>query len=333
MQAKFSVAMCTYNGAAFVAEQLASIAAQRRLPDELIVCDDRSTDATVECIREFARSAPFPVRLVVNEKNVGSTKNFERAIALCDYELIALADQDDVWLPDKLKAIEARFQAEPAAGVVFSDAELVDESLCSLGERLWHSIGFDEKQRAQLNSSKRCDVLLPGWTVTGATMAFRSQFRTLALPIPDDLQLLHDGWIAGVIGCVAEVSFLEEPLIKYRQHQQQQVGASQPGMSEPKNLRGTINRTNPYGRLISIAERVRARLVEHGEEFDCTTALQRLDERIYHLRTREGLPHSRLRRFPHVVRELLTQRYQNYSNGFYSALKDLVTSTPNEVVE
>ena len=83
MHPKFSVAMCTYNGAEFVAAQLDSIAAQTRLPDELIVCDDGSTDATIECVREFARNAPFPHRLVENEENLGSTNNFERAISLC----------------------------------------------------------------------------------------------------------------------------------------------------------------------------------------------------------------------------------------------------------
>src|ERR671927_271278 len=106
MRAKFSVAMCTYNGARFVREQLASIAAQTRPPDELVVCDDCSTDATLECIREFARTAPFPVRVVENEKNAGSTKNFERAVELCEGDFIALADQDDVWLPEKLQRLE-----------------------------------------------------------------------------------------------------------------------------------------------------------------------------------------------------------------------------------
>src|SRR4051794_15860948 len=96
----FSVAMCTYNGARFIGAQLASVAAQTRTPDELIVCDDRSTDETVAIVQKFADSAPFRVRLHVNEENLGSTKNFERAVSLCEGDLIALCDQDDVWLPE-----------------------------------------------------------------------------------------------------------------------------------------------------------------------------------------------------------------------------------------
>ena len=81
MAYRFSVAMCTYNGARFVGGQLESIAAQTRPPDELVVCDDRSSDETVSAVERFAREATFPVRLSVNERNLGSTKNFERAIS------------------------------------------------------------------------------------------------------------------------------------------------------------------------------------------------------------------------------------------------------------
>ena len=336
MKNTFSVAMCTYNGASYVREQLESIAIQTRLPTELVICDDASTDDTVHVIEHFAASAPFPVRLEINTRNVGSTKNFDKAIQHCDGELIALADQDDVWLPKKLELIEAELQRAPNVGLVFSDADLVDEHLRPLGRRLWTSIGFDESMQTQLHESG-LNVLLPGWTVTGATMAFRSKFRKLVLPIPDELPMIHDGWIAAVISAVAEVSFIDEPLIKYRQHPQQQIGAPD---SEDRRQAKTahtfgqaIRRTNSYSGLITISDRIRSRLAEHVEEFDCKTALKRLDERIYHLRTRQRLPDSRLRRLPNVVRELLSRRYMNYSNGFYSALKDLLTRSPTEVVE
>src|SRR3954463_13429531 len=68
----FSVAMCTFNGERFLGPQLASIAAQDRPPDELVICDDCSSDGSVEIVREFARGAPFCTRLVVNDRNLGS---------------------------------------------------------------------------------------------------------------------------------------------------------------------------------------------------------------------------------------------------------------------
>src|SRR5690242_1846918 len=100
---RISVAMCTFNGARFLPEQLESITAQTRLPDELVICDDRSADESLEIIRAFLDRPPFTVRLEINERNLGSTKNFEKAIGLCQGEIIALADQDDVWFPQKLE--------------------------------------------------------------------------------------------------------------------------------------------------------------------------------------------------------------------------------------
>ena len=82
MHDTISVALCTYNGARFLEQQLASLEAQELRPDELVVCDDRSTDNTVQMLESFARTAPFPVRIHVNPVNLGSTRNFDRAMRL-----------------------------------------------------------------------------------------------------------------------------------------------------------------------------------------------------------------------------------------------------------
>ena len=109
----FSVALCSYNGAKFILEQLDSIAAQTRTPDELVICDDGSCDATIAEVANFASRASFPVRVHVNEAVLGPTKNFERAIALSGGDVIALCDQDDVWHSDKLARFEALLRPRP----------------------------------------------------------------------------------------------------------------------------------------------------------------------------------------------------------------------------
>lgn len=320
--------MCTYNGGRFVAEQLASVAGQTRPPDELVVCDDGSTDETRAVVEEFAARAPFPVRFGVNERNLGSTRNFGRAVALCSGDLIALADQDDVWHPSKLEKLEARFAARPAVGLVFTDAELVDERLRPLGRRLWESVGFGPKERRLVRGGRALDVLLPGWRVTGATMAFRARFKDLVLEIPDDLALIHDGWIALMVAAVSEADFVDEPLIRYRQHPRQQVGARQKqadaGAGGLGDVAGAARRANSYGELIRIAETARARLSAWTGGGDTGGALRQLDAWLTHLRTRAALPASRLRRVPPVLRELLTLRYHHYANGARSAVKDLL---------
>ena len=137
---QISVAMCTYNGQKYLEEQLNSIAVQSLLPIELVICDDGSADDTAEIVRQFSSTAPFPVHFFKNERNLGSTKNFEKAVSLCVGELIALSDQDDVWVPEKLARLAAVLAANPSVGGVFSNAQLIDGASRPLERLLWNEV-------------------------------------------------------------------------------------------------------------------------------------------------------------------------------------------------
>ncbi len=314
--------MCTYNGAEFLPAQLESIAAQSRRPDEIVVCDDASTDETVSVIRGFGG----PVTLCVNETNLGTVNNFEQAINLCTGDVIALSDQDDVWRADKLQQIETAFERNPAVGLVFSDAEIVDKNLHSLDRRMWDEVGFDTHKRKLIAQGRALDVLITGWTVTGATMAFRTKYKGLALPIPTNIQMIHDGWIALTVASVAGVVALDETLIKYRQHDRQQIGAPARRPEPPKATTvEALQRSNPISELHSILETLEQRLLGHRNEFDCRKALAFAGDYSRHLDARANLPQRRLNRLPTILRELLTWRYHEYGNGFRSAAKDLVS--------
>lgn len=330
MSNKFSIAMCTYNGARHLPEQLRSIAAQTRPPDELVVCDDASTDATRDLLERFAVSVPFAVSLHLNEHNLGSTKNFERAISLCEGDFIALSDQDDVWLPAKLEQLEAEFNRAPKVGLIFSDAEIIDEDGSRTGSSLWGQLPLRSTELRRLQGSKAFDELLPGSTVTGATMAFRSSFKELVLPIPDGLSIIHDGWIALMIAAVSEVLPLPTPLVRYRQHSAQQIGALERKETAPvrvfdaESVQEALGRENPYDEALAVSHAVRLRLLEKGHAFASGDAVRRLERRIVHLEARRSLPRSKLRRAPRVLRELITFRYHHYSKGIQSAVKDLL---------
>lgn len=325
MANSFSVAMCTYNGARFIEEQLESIAAQTRLPYEIVVCDDRSVDETVRTVKRFATNAPFPVRVYVNEQNLGLIGNFQRAIELCEGDLIALSDQDDVWLPEKLERLQTEFALSPKVGLVFSDADLIDQDSNPLGKTLWDALPLRSEERRRLAGGRAFRDLVTGSLVTGATMAFRARFRNLVLPIPQDLTLIHDGWLALVIAAVADISPVNEPLIKYRQHHEQKIGA-QPRKQGQHGLSNGLKRTNPYVETLAIARSLRERLSEGSGAFDTGKALSDLDARIAHLESRADLPKSLLPRIGRVLEELLTLRYHHYSNGMLSAFKDLLGS-------
>ncbi|MGA9069058.1 MAG: glycosyltransferase, partial [Terracidiphilus sp.] len=123
---RISVALCTYNGERYLREQLNSIASQTRVPYEVVICDDNSTDATLDIVESFVQSVSFRVRVEHNSFRLGSTHNFEKAIQSCTGDLIALCDQDDVWRPDKLSVQAARLESDSSIGGLFSDASLVD---------------------------------------------------------------------------------------------------------------------------------------------------------------------------------------------------------------
>ena len=319
MAESLCVALCTYNGARFVDEQLESIAAQTRRPDLLVVVDDASGDDTVERVRRFAASAPFPVELSVNEKNLGFAANFARAVGLCRGEVVVLCDQDDVWMPSKLQRLAAALDADRAAGAVFSDAELVDADLAPLGHRLWESVDFTARDRREWRSGLAFERLVRGSVVTGATLAFRARFRERVLPVPPGVA--HDAWIALVIAATAPIVALEEPLVLYRQHGGNQIGARKLGTA------ARLRRTRSIGAL-GIREKRTL----------CAAALQRLEalggvsparmvllrESIEHLDARTALPRWRLLRVKPVLRELATGRYARQGQGWRSAARDLL---------
>lgn len=331
---KISIAMCTYNGAEFLPAQLQSIAMQSRPPDEIVICDDRSTDGTRTLLENFKNQSPVPVALHFNDQNLGSVKNFERAISLCTGDVIALSDQDDVWRSDKLQLFESVLNSSSTAGLVFSDAAIVDENLNPLHRRMWDEVGFDAHKRKLLRTGRALEVLITGWTVTGATMAFRSRFVKLSLPIPDEIAMIHDGWIALTIGAVADVVALDEPLIQYRQHAQQQIGAPARKDAAPE-LRGrqaietAFRRRNSSADLHKILQTLEARLLGYANDpagdFDTRKTLSFVSDYAFHLNVRANLPQRRLNRVPRILRELLSLRYHEYANGFKSAAKDLVS--------
>lgn len=334
---KVSVALCTYNGEAFLGEQLASLAAQERHPDELVVFDDRSSDSTMDKLAGFSAGAPFPVRIERNDSNVGSTRNFERAIRRCRGDIIFLCDQDDVWMPGKIRRITEIFESQPNVGMVFTNAELVDPDLRAIGLELWDRT-FPADERAYLDQGSLAKLLIDHNVVTGATMAFRAELRDAFCPIPAEVpNMIHDHWIALNAAALSEIVFIDENLISYRQHAGQQLGVD---LGSGK-LTAESDKESQYLRWIAYLEKEIDRLrhmMELGNRFDHLQMTfgkadieSIIDEKrlhIKHLRNRLLMPKARLRRLVPVAGELLTGRYGRYSRGILSALKDLGEQSP-----
>jgi glycosyltransferase involved in cell wall biosynthesis len=310
---RISVAMCTFNGERFLGKQLESIARQERMPDELVVCDDGSRDASMEILREFANRARFTVRIVRNERNLGSTKNFEKAIGLCGGEFIALCDQDDRWEPSKLARLSEVLSDDGSVGGVFSDAELIDANGTLTGKRLWeiHKFGF-----SSANQFRRMDairLLLKHDVVTGATLMFRASLRKLLTPIPDCW--VHDGWIAWITALHSRLTFVKDPLLQYRVHPDQQLGIGHFNRQRHSDLdeNGLTRATAQFDALHEHW------IANPGDEFEKCLGL--MENKLSFLQRRSGLPGNTVRRAFAVL--AASRSYHQYARGLSSMRGDL----------
>ena len=323
-----SIAMCTFNGADYLQEQLVSIAKQTHLPDELVVCDDGSTDSTLQILDEFKKKVLFPVTIHCNKKRLGATKNFEKVITLCKGEIIALCDQDDVWLPQKLGKITDLFKKHLNAGYIFSNALVVDEKLNPLDFTLWDQFSFKEtvRKRFEQGHQNQVEILIHHNVVTGATMAFRKNIKDLILPLPEER--VHDEWIALLASAGgARGIFVDESLIKYRLHDKQLIGI---GISSDKKLNLIEQFKRAYNNSKSEFYKKQAeRLIYISDQLNLTNKVTKetnklLEERIAHLQARQWLHgHSRWKRPNRVFTELKNGNYHRFSNGWKSVIKDL----------
>jgi glycosyltransferase involved in cell wall biosynthesis len=319
---KWSVALCTYNGARFLPQQLASILRQSRLPDEFIIRDDRSTDHTPALIEVFRREAPFPVDFKVNEQNLGAKKNFEQAIFACRGELIALSDQDDIWHRDRLARSELELLDHPEAGLVFSDGEVIDDFDQPTGGSLWQSFLLSRRTLERLQSGDYLPLAQRTF-VTGATVMFRSRFAPLCFP--GGQHWWHDGWLAMLIAGLAEVRPIDAKLISYRSHHSQQIGlrdieAHRWESLEEKAAKHAALLQQVHDSLVEVCEAIeRLPLTPDQRTHGALDAFRKHRD---FLALRLGLPSNRLVRTLAVLEAY--EQYRVSARGLLDVAKDIV---------
>ncbi len=221
--ARISIALATYNGKEHLSEQLTSLAEQTLLPCELVVTDDGSTDNTLNIVRAFAKTAPFPVHVHANTERLGYGGNFLRAASLCRGDLIAFCDQDDRWLAPKL-ATCAKYFDDSDTTLVIHSSETWDGHT-RLG-RL-----FPSYQETQITSPGTTDpfALTPGFSVVfrrGLLNLTKNEDRPGCLfGLSNGSIMAHDAWIWLLGTTTGKVAMLSDVLALYRQHGSNTVGA------------------------------------------------------------------------------------------------------------
>ncbi|MPW28753.1 glycosyltransferase [Agarivorans sp. B2Z047] len=333
MLADYSVAMCTFNGAHFVLEQLDSIAIQTHSPKEIVVCDDSSEDNTVELIRKFSEKNPLiDVRIHINKHNLGFIKNFEQAISLCTYDYILLSDQDDYWINNKAELQVSFLSSNPSKKLVFSDAYRTDSKLMPIQPNLWQCVHFSKLNQQRFLAGQALSVLLRHNIVTGATVALSKEFAHQQFPFYDEYP--HDAWLALKAAQIDAIGFIPQKLIKYRQHGKNALGAVYDSKLTKirKALTGYWRSQFPpefFMRLRAYQALIDS---EHCQSEQGKLVLRVKAFQEFRLSIMEG-KQQRVKGFRRIISYWHNNYYNNYAAAKGSLIKDLlrlIVKSPNE---
>ncbi|MFP5040414.1 glycosyltransferase family 2 protein [Parasediminibacterium sp. JCM 36343] len=200
-----SIVMCTYNGSKYLAEQLESIVNQDYRPIEMVVVDDCSTDNTWQILQGWQSKYPF-FRIFQNESNLGYNKNFEKAIQLATGEYIALSDQDDIWMPDKISLLVAAMQAKPDAVLAHSKNVAMENGILKYNHaNLRNFFEGTDLRKLFLHSQ-----------FSGHAILFKTSLVPSLVPFPEGI--IYDWWIS-VNACAAgSIVFVDKILVHHRVH-------------------------------------------------------------------------------------------------------------------
>lgn len=220
-----SVALCTYNGEKYLSEQLDSILQQSISVNDIVVCDDRSTDKTLAILKEYQRRNPSLFSIIQNSENLGYVDNFEKAINQCSGDLIFLCDQDDIWRENKVEITLDYLKKNPDKNVFCHDLELLfDKDNISKSESFWNSEEFNK----DFDNYEISEYLLYKKNVfPGMTMAITKEAKNKYLPLKKvNSTIIHDYEIV-LKSCNDErFIMIPEVLSAYRIHDSQNIGFS-----------------------------------------------------------------------------------------------------------
>lgn len=218
---KVTIVMATYNGAAYLKSQIDSILTNTYTNWTLEICDDGSTDETISIIKAYVKTYPERIFLRQNSQNLGVVRNFLEGACRASGDYIMFADQDDVWLPDKiahtLKKMKETEQGQTdIPAVVFTDAKVVDEKLQEIAPS-FHKISALDTTKTDLAH------LLMENKLIGCTMMFNQAAVKMLYQLPKQARY-HDWWLGLIAASMGKIGYLSEGTLLYRQHGNNEVG-------------------------------------------------------------------------------------------------------------
>lgn len=244
---RIAVVIAVYNGERFIEKQLASIYNQSRKADEVIICDDGSSDDSVAIISDFITSHHLETdwKLYRNTTNLGYVQNFYYAISLSSAELIFLSDQDDLWREDKIEKMAAVFSTHPEISLLSCNFGVIDEN----GQPL-HGLMIASSSPSEELESVSTDDILYSYRWPGMTMALRRSFFEETSPYYRQLSVPHDlifALFAAEKGCFFEYKYCG---CDHRRHGNNTAGEEH-RVKKLLNLRRKYTEMIHYDRMLS----------------------------------------------------------------------------------
>lgn len=311
--------MATFNGEPFIAEQLASIINQSIPPNEIIICDDSRNEFTFNAIAPFMTIHPDLIKYHYNDKQLGVSKNFEKAISLTTGDIILLSDQDDVWKLNKIEKLIALLNSTPHCNGTFCNSELVDRNLISLNVTHWSLRGFRGNKGSLCSSDNMLDFFLKRVPAAGHNMVFNAKLKNILLPFPDLIEC-HDTWIGLIIATISRWSFIDDTLTKFRQHSDNvsEIGRH----SKLKEAIASI-KNDTFTWHLSLYNELIERLSQSDYHIEAKVT-NLLTDRRNHSAARDKMNCNILKRLPHILAEIKNKRYFKYGRGWKSVIQDLL---------
>lgn len=309
---KLSVVVCTYNGAKYISEQIKSILFQTVPVNEIVICDDGSSDDTVELAkRELDASSFRDYKILVDRSHHGVSANFLRGMKASTGDYVFCCDQDDVWCDNKVELfVEAANRTH--MDLYFSDGYVVDSDLTKRDYSLWDSISFSYGMAAE---RPLFEILLQKNVVTGAAMLVSRRLIDGVDCIPNGW--LHDGWFAMAAAAKGSIEPINHKTFLYRQHDANAVGARSNSLVEKVRRWSKGIPEQPEVRSLRLERYTSARdmLGIKGEAIeDCLYFWNKLD----------GLTASGfVRGFGTILRLLANGSYSRYYTGTRGGVRDL----------
>lgn len=324
MPLTISIALCTYNGERFLQEQLDSIANQTRLPDEVVVSDDGSTDSTLDILKKWAEELPFPVKIYSNASPLGFSKNFEKAMLLCSCDVLFCCDQDDVWESEKIEKMVGILEQDETVGVVYCNGKMVDENLKETGvlRDEWLSYYFANGPHSFLNPFACTNKI-----TSGCCLSLRTSLLDSILPVPE--KTTYDMWIYFLSSGLTKMNYLDEPLVQCRVHQNNasiKISAPFLQLVQDRHSHSRKLQKKTFGRYYhnqDLIKELKERLENLPENPHKDFVLIWLERNHAHFQNRKRIRQNIFTAFFLFLREIFSGGYFQKEYPFYNIREDM----------